>query len=540
MNSRRAVWASLAAVLACLLLPLSVAAGSADTLVPAVADQASILLHLLTWLLPLGVTLVAVGLSDASRAHQAATALPLALALALGSYFLCGFAFQFGGVGLVSGDPGLAAFIAEWSPLDLRLGPGWGLVGLRGFALPSQALTEPALTLFLSQLAPVTTATLIPLLALNERRPRLPTLFLALLVACVAYPLVGNWLRGGGWLSQLGATLRLGHGYVDYGFSSLHLLGGLAALAGLVAFKHRGVRPPLTGIPELPPGYLPLNALAGAFLAFLGWLAMIFSQPLVSLSPSPSLVILKTLLAVASSILTTLFYGWLVRGTLDAGLTGRGILAALVAVGAGLPFLPPWAIVLVAGSCGLLLAPVIYLVEQVFRLDDRGAVVSVHGFAALWGMLAVGLFADGKQGLGWNGSALATVRAVTQGVIGYLSPAGGRDPAQLYAQLIGVGAILVLAALLPWAILTLTAQAYALPPQVRERAHRRALQLQQEREAREQLKRQGGLLTLGQRLSMAYLQRVAGSPRRLSRRARLPRPKPSAAHLTYRRLRRNM
>jgi len=535
MALRRVAWVILAVVLACVILPLSSAAESAGASVPDVSDPPHIFLILLTWLLPLGVALVAVGLNDAARAHQVATALPLALAISLGGYYLCGFAFQFGGVGLVSSDPALAAFIAEWSPLDLRLGAGWGLVGLRGFALPAQIATEPVLSLFLSQLALVTTATLIPLVTLNRRAPRLPGLFLALLVSCVAYPLVGNWVRGGGWLSQLGTTLRLGHGYVDYGFSSLHLVGGLAALAGLIAFRHRGLRTPPTGLPQLPPGYLPSNILVGAFLALLGWLAMILSQPLVPTPISPTLMILKALLAVACSIVATLFYGWLARGTSDPGLTGRGILAALVAVGAGLPFLPPWAAALVGGVSGLLLAPAMYLVEQVLHLDDRGAVVSVHGLAALWGTLAVGLFADGTQ------SPAAIPGALTPGVAGYLLQSGVRDPAQIYAQLIGVGAIIVLAALLPWGALALTAQAYALPPQVRERTRRRALQLQQERETREREKRQGSRSGLGQRVYRAYLGVTAGSPRRLARRARLPRQRQGRAQVisTQRPLRRS-
>ena len=63
------------------------------------------------------------------------TSLPLALAAALIGYYVCGFAFQFGGLGLISPDPAFSQMVAEWSPLDLRLGPGWGVVGLRGFAL---------------------------------------------------------------------------------------------------------------------------------------------------------------------------------------------------------------------------------------------------------------------------------------------------------------------------------------------------------------------------------------------------------------------
>jgi ammonium transporter, Amt family len=518
-------------------LPLSVRASGAD-----LTDNSSVnqlVLYLLTWLLPLGVALVAVGVSDPSRAPRVATALPLALAASLGGYYVCGFAFQFGGVGLVSHHPDLAGLIAEWSPLDLRLGPGWGLVGLRGFALPADLITEEGLLLFVSQLALVTTATLIPLVTLSGQMPHLPSLFLSLLVACVCYPLMGNWIRGGGWLAQIGTTLHLGHGYVDYGLSSLYLVGGGTALAGLIAFKHRGQTTTVIQNPELPATYLPLNVLIGAFLALIGWLVVILVQPLVVAPQSATLMILKALAAVAGATLATLFYGWVVRGAPDPGLTGRGILAALVAVGAGLPFVSAWAAALIGASMGLLLAPVMFLVERVLGLDDRGAAVSVHGFAAVWGLLAVGLFADGQRGADWNIlSATSSSGVLQQSISGYLTVGLARPTGQLYAQLIGISALLILAALLPWVILTLVAQAYALPPVIREKALLRAAQIRREREVQETLRRRGGGLSIWQRTHTAYLRIISGTERRLSQRGRtiLSRQTPSMPLGSRRRL----
>ena len=37
------------------------------------------------------------------------------------------------------------------------------------------------------------------------------------------------------------------------------------------------------------------------------------------------------------------------------------------------------------------------------RVDDPVGAISVHGVNGLWGVLAVGLFANGKYGAGWNG-----------------------------------------------------------------------------------------------------------------------------------------
>ena len=37
------------------------------------------------------------------------------------------------------------------------------------------------------------------------------------------------------------------------------------------------------------------------------------------------------------------------------------------------------------------------------RIDDPVGAISVHGVNGLWGVISVGLFANGKYGAGWNG-----------------------------------------------------------------------------------------------------------------------------------------
>jgi len=520
--------------LVCLAFPAASVAAGAETVDPLSAGQLQPLLYLVTWLLPLGVTLVAAGISEPSQVRQVVNALPLALVTSLGGYWLCGYAFHFGGVGLVTDAPELAWLVSEWSPLDLSMGYGWGLVGLSGFALHPTAMGA-GLDLFVFQLPLVTTAALIPLIALNGHAPRLPTLFLALLVSCVCYPLAGNWIRGGGWLSHLGSTLGLGHGFVDYGLSSLHLVGGGAALAGLLAFRRYEGRQSEATAPaadpealELPRAFLPLNVLAGAFLALVGWSGTIMLQPLVPQPQDPALLTFNILLAVGGAALATLFYGWLARGEPDPALTGRGILSALVAVGAGLPFMPFWAAALLGAFCGLLLAPTMYFVARALHLDDRGAVVSVHCASAIWGLVAVGLFADGSAGLGWNlygsqGNSLAS------GVTGYLAATGPGSASQLYGQLIGVAAVFILGGLFPWTFLTIAARAYALPSTMRQRARERAAQLRQDQRTRETLRRQGRGLRLWQAMSRARLRSIAAPFRLLARRALPGRHSPRSA-----------
>jgi len=55
----------------------------------------------------------------------------------------------------------------------------------------------------------------------------------SIFIGALIYPLFGNWVWGGGWLSQLGTNLHLGHGDVDFaGSSVVHMTGGVLALVG--------------------------------------------------------------------------------------------------------------------------------------------------------------------------------------------------------------------------------------------------------------------------------------------------------------------
>ena len=487
-------------ILVVLLAPAIVIAGGdlpASGLFAPPGD-APLLFYSASWLMPLGIALVAVGLSEPSHARDMVTALPLALLAALLGYTLCGYALQFGGVGLVSDAPELAHKIAEWSPLDPTLGPGWGLLGLGGFGFAPSEVSQTELLLFVSQLALVTTACLIPLASLHGRVYTLVGFFIALLVSAVCFPLVGNWTRGGGWLTHLDSTLGLGQGFVDRDWAALHLIGAGAALAGLLAFRRRGLQRPRQLDPQLPPAYLPLNVLIGAVLAVIGWFAVVLSQPLVKAGASPLTMGLSALWGLAGSALATLLYAWLVQGRPDPGLTGRGIVAALAALSAGLGLYAPWQAFLLGLLCGLLLAPAMYLVEHVLGLADRGAVLSVHGISAIVGLLAAG----------------------------WLSRVEGASGA-LYAQLLGGGAILIVSFVVPWALLGMLAQAYELPATVREQAQERVEQARQRALKRRQLTSQGKRLSFWQRIRRWYLARDAARSRRLRQRPRLrPRPRP--------------
>ncbi len=82
---------------------------------------------------------------------------------------------------------------------------------------------------------------------------------------------------------------------------------------------------------------------------------------------------------------------------------------------------------LIGVVAGVIVVEVTFLLEQVIKVDDPVGAVAVHGANGAWGCLALGLFADGTYGDGWNGVA-GTVRGLFYG--------GGWS--QFGAQTIGV------------------------------------------------------------------------------------------------------
>src|SRR5207248_1896233 len=93
---------------------------------------------------------------------------------------------------------------------------------------------------------------------------------------------------------------------------------------------------------------------------------------------------------------------------------------------------PPGAAV-IGLVAGVLVCVSCAFVEKVLKVDDPVGAISVHGTNGLWGVLSVGLFADGTSnyGGGWNG--------VTGSVTGLFYG----DASQLVAQLVGISTWLV-------------------------------------------------------------------------------------------------
>jgi Amt family ammonium transporter len=410
----------------------------------------------LAFLVPLGYALIAAGGLPEERARHAALSLLAAMGLVVLGYVGVGFALQFGGIGLVHNQPGYEELIWEWSALGAMWGAGWGMAGLAGWGLTGAAATAGAYTLAFANLPWLITAAAIPLISLRGRIPAWASGLIGLSIGAVIYPLAGNWVWGGGWLANLGSNVGLGHGLVDAGGAGLvHLLGASAALAGILVFTTRHPRKTGTNEPVLlPPVHLPMLAVLGAGLLLVGSLAWTATNPLLDLGTlNLPLLALNGILAAAAGGLLPLLYTWFFAGSPDPLMATRGFAAGAVAVSAAAPFIPPWAALAIGAAIGLLVPLTVFVVEHLLRWDDPTAALTVHGLGGALGLLAVGIFADGRFGQGWNGVGadryLGTAR---QGVTGLLAiaPFTPDWPAQVQSQLVGIASLALFGFFVAW------------------------------------------------------------------------------------------
>lgn len=401
----------------------------------------------LSLLVPAGFILVGVAGLPRERAWNAALGGLAALGMASLAYWAVGFALQFGGVGLAYSHSELSDLVWEWSPLSTQWGMGWGAAGLTGWFLSGDGMTGMAYGLFLAHLPWAVTAAIIPLLALKDRAPTVATMVLALVMGGLIYPLAGNWVQGGGWLSALGTNLSLGHGLVDFGGAgSVHLVSAGVALAALVVWapKRKRVHPASV---KLPPAHLPLLAVLGCLLIPSGTIGWLWANPLQSALINELGLVrgsVNVLLFAASGSIVPLLYTWFVTGRSDPVMTARGVAAGVVAGLAAGPFVQPGIAVLIGFLAGATLPFVTFLVDSTLRLEDVTGSISVSGLPAMIGLLLVGLFADGAVGQGWQMAGVESYLGVAgQGVSGLFTGSEFQPdfPGQLQAQVIGVLAL---------------------------------------------------------------------------------------------------
>jgi len=157
------------------------------------------------------------------------------------------------------------------------------------------------------------------------------------------------------------------------------------------------------GMPTAIPGHHLPMAMAGTLMLGVGWLGLTTGMAVTRLDAPLAVAVTNTALASAAAVLAATLLVWWRFGTPDPSLISNGLLAGLVSISAGCVFVSTGAAVFIGLTAGLLVVWSVFLVERHLRVDDPVGAISIHGTCGVWGLLAVGLFANGTYGAGWNG-----------------------------------------------------------------------------------------------------------------------------------------
>jgi Amt family ammonium transporter len=307
-------------------------------------------------------------------------------------------------------------------------GKDFGLVGLKGFFLDGVSIYTPAVaTMFLFQFVFMDAAATIPTGAMAERWKFTSFVLFSIVITAVIYPLYGNWVWGGGWLANLGTNFGLGHGHVDFaGSSVVHLCGGVMAFVGAKMLGPRIGKYLADGAVRPIPGHNVSQVVLGTMILAFGWFGFNSASTLAGNDPRTSIVAVNTMLASGAGAVSSYLFLKLKFKTADITMICNGLLAGLVAITAPCAFVTAPAAILIGLISGVLVIVAALFVERTLRVDDPVGAVAVHGFNGAWGVIALGLFADGTYGEGLNGVA-GNVKGLFYG-----------DAGQLVAELIGV------------------------------------------------------------------------------------------------------
>lgn len=313
-------------------------------------------------------------------------------------FWMFGFAFMFGGSAFT---PDLAA--------------GNAIIGYSGFFLAGGSYDVQVIMLWLFQMVFCTKAVTIIAGGVAERMKFAPYLIYSFFVCGFIYPIYGHWVWGGGWL----ANIPIGSGVMDFaGSAVVHTVGGMLAGIGAFVLGPRKKKFNPDGTANAIPGHNLTLVVIGTLILAFGWFGFNAGSTLGATDLRISVVAANTFIAAAAGATIVILVSYARFGFSDIGLACNGCLAGLVAITGPCAFVAPWAAVVIGLLAGLLMWFTVWLLDAVLRIDDPLGAVAVHGANGIWGMLALGIFADGTYG----------------GVYGLITGSG----AQLLVQAIGV------------------------------------------------------------------------------------------------------
>ena len=246
---------------------------------------------------------------------------------------------------------------------------------------------------FVFQMVFAGTAATIVAGAVAERTKTQAYLAYSFIIGAIIYPLYGHWVWGGGWLGAMDKIdLPAAADYAGSGV--VHAVGGFVALAGAVVVGPRIGKFNADGSANVISGHNVAYVVIGTFILFFGWFG--FN---INTGDSIGLNAINTLMAGATGSIVALYIRLVQTGKTDILIACNGALAGLVGITAGAAFVEPWSAVAIGAIAAPIMMASLLLIERVLKIDDPVGAISVHGVTGLWGLLAVGIFANGNNGV---------------------------------------------------------------------------------------------------------------------------------------------
>lgn len=278
-------------------------------------------------------------------------------------YAICSFVFFIWGYNLMFGGSGL-------------LLEGISVEGYSAYAF------------FFFQMAFVSKTVSIMSGGVSERIKILPFMLFAVVMSGFIYPMIGNWIWGGGFLKDV-------HDLA--GSTVIHSVGGWALLAGILVLGARKGKYTADGkIRPIPASNIPLVTLGGLLL-WIGWFGFnggsAFNISSKDAANLVGLIVVNTNTAGLAGAIIAAIIVYLQYKKLDITMILNGALGGLVAITAGADVVGLWEPILIGAIGGALVVFAVPFFDK-FKIDDPVGALSVHLVNGIWGTLAVGIFAD--------------------------------------------------------------------------------------------------------------------------------------------------
>ena len=349
----------------------------------------------LVFFMQAGFAMLEAGMVRTKNAANVLTKNLLDFCFAALGYFIFGYAIMYGSKGLLVGSEGWFMFGAE-SPVDG--------VPLEAFWLFQVVFAGAAATIVAGAVA--------------ERMRFVAYLAYSFIISAFVYPVVGHWVWGGGWLSDLG--------FHDFaGSTVVHVVGGVSALVGAWLLGARIGRFNADGSSNVILGHSMPLATLGVLVLWFGWFGFNAGSTLGMGEPDVvARVAMNTVLAPSMGAIVAMIFAWTRYGKPDLTLALNGALAGLVAITAPCAVVTSGAAIWIGAAGGLLVVYGIELLNRI-HIDDPVGAFPVHGLVGIWGTLAVGIF--GQEALGspanglFYGGGFGQLGIQTLGVMACLS-----------------------------------------------------------------------------------------------------------------------